>query len=60
MVFVKFATFGAICRTIKTLLWYHQDLKVRTRIIEGLSRPYLLRFTVNSHTFVWLFILDWG
>ncbi len=40
MVFVKFATFGAICRTIKTLLWYHQDLKVRTRIIEGLSRPY--------------------
>lgn len=40
MVFVKLATFGAICRTIKTLLWYHQDLKVRTRIIEGLSRPY--------------------
>ena len=31
--FVKFATFGAICRTKKALLWYHQDLKVRHQIL---------------------------
>jgi hypothetical protein len=38
MVFVKVATFGAICRTKKALLWYHQDLKVRHQILPFIDK----------------------
>lgn len=50
MVFLKSDKKHAIFVTQNALLWYHQDLKIRTGFLRGLTRPYFVRSATGQVT----------